>query len=325
MGLDGSAPPALHTDDLILHTLHLAVFRTVVERQSFTRAAEDWCLTQPTISAHIRALEKITGARLFDRSRRGAHLTEAGRMVYDYAVTIFRETAALRAGLSDLTGGERGTVTLAAGMTLGTFLLPELLADFYHRHPAAQIHLRILPPDMIADDLLHGSIDFGIVSEATAVAHTLQTEPLWSEELVLVAPPEHALARRGAATIAELAGEPFVAGPSGLGRSAGDQALDAALARAGFSSRRVVMEVGHPAGAKTAVLKGVGLAVLFRRVVAAELAAGALVALSVDELPRTEQFRLVHRRAHQFSPLGRRLMQFIRDHARTFAPVREPA
>src|SRR5262249_19134226 len=127
---------------------------------------------------------------------------------------------------------------------------------------------------------------------------------------------------RGRAPMVARAAGPSGAGPSGLGRSAGDQALDAALPRAGFSSRRVVMEVGHPAGAKTAVLKGVGLAVLFRRVVAAELATGALVALSVDELPRTEQFRLVHRRAHQFSPLGRRLMQFIRDHARTLAPAR---
>src|SRR5215207_6799421 len=106
---------ATPADDPKLNPLRLAVFCTIVKRGSFTRAAEELFLTQSTVSAHIRALEQHCGTRLFDRSRRGAQLTEAGRVVYDYAVTVQRETAAVRARLSDLAGGQGGVVTFGAG------------------------------------------------------------------------------------------------------------------------------------------------------------------------------------------------------------------
>ncbi|HZR98238.1 MAG TPA: LysR family transcriptional regulator [Chloroflexota bacterium] len=308
---DGSAQPR----DVALNPVRLAVFCAVVERQSFRRAADELCLAQPTVSGHIRVLEEAFGAPLFDRRRRGAHLTEAGRAVYDYAVGMRRELSALYAHLSDLAGGRAGAVTLGAAQVPGTYILPELLARFYHQHPAARVNLRLVPPDALAEEVLRGRLDFGIVSEITRLG-TLQSEPLWAEPTVLIAPAGHRLAGRAAVGLAELAGEAFIVGPA---RNLSDRALDRGLARAGLPARRVVMEIGTHEGVKQAVQRGVGLAIVFRRVVAAELAQGQLVALPLDELPLVEQFLMVYRRAHRFTPLATSLMAFIRAEAQGFA------
>ncbi len=335
--------------DAGLNPVRLAVFCTVVERQSFRRAADELCLAQPTVSGHIRALEEAFGVPLFDRRRRGAHLTEAGRAVYDYAVGVRRELSALRAHLSDLAGGEAGIVTLGAAQVPGTYILPELLASFHHQHPAARVNLRLVPPDAIAEEVLRGRLDFGIVSEVTRLG-ALQSEPLWAEPTVLIAPASHRLAERTGAipptealpdehapsvvhgdhlpvarpavTFADLATEAFVVGPA---RNLGDRALDRGLARAGLPARRVVMEMGTHEGVKQAVQHGVGLAIVFRRVVAAELAAGQLVALPFEELPMVEQFLMVYRRAHRFTPLAASLMAFIRAEAQGFASGDNPS
>jgi len=285
------------------------VFCTVVERQSFTRAADELCLTQPAVSAHIRALEQLLGASLFDRRRRGAQLTEAGRCAHEYALAVLRGAAALTAQLRDLAGGEAGEVALGVPITLGTYVLPGLLARFQRRHPAARLSMRILAPQAIQDMVLRGDVDFGIVSEIIPLAGSLRAELLWPEPAVLVAPPDHRLVGRPYVEAAELAGEPFILGPA---RFAGDRALDSALERAGLAPRRIVLEVGNPEGGKQAVLAGCGLVILPRRVVAAELADGWLVALACPDIPPIEQFYLIYRQTHRFSPLAQELMTYLR-------------
>jgi DNA-binding transcriptional LysR family regulator len=298
-----------HPEDVVLNPARLAVFCCVVEHGNFTRAADELCLTQPTVSGHIQALEQAFGTTLFDRRRRGAQLTEAGRAVYDLAVTVRRELAAVRAHLSDLAAGEGGAVTLGAGLVPSTYILPGLLAHFHHQHPAAVVRLRVLAPNAVGDEVLQGHIDLGIVSEMSSIPPSLRAEPLWAETLVLVAPPDHPLARQPRIVTADLAGEAFIAGPA---VSKGAQALDTALMRAGLPRRRIVMELGTQDGVKRAVLGGVGLAMLFQRVAAPELAAGQLVALPLADLSVAEQFFLIYRRTHRFSPLAQSLIAFIR-------------
>ncbi|MBX5492762.1 MAG: LysR family transcriptional regulator [Chloroflexi bacterium] len=313
--LGRAEPPAIRPSDVALNPVRLLVFCTVVERGSFRRAADELCLAQPTVSGHIHVLEELFGAPLFDRRRRGAQLTEAGRAVYDFAVSVRRELTALRAHLSDLADGQAGSVALAAAPVPATYILPELLARFHQQRPGARVQLRLLNPDAIGEEVQRGHVDFGIISEATP-AEALECEPLWVEPIVLVARADHPLTQRQLVTPADLAAEPFIIGSV---RNLGDRALDRALAAAGLPPRRVVLEVGNHEGIKQAVLHGVGLAVLFRRVVTAELAAGHLVALPFASLPMAEQFLMVYRRTHRFTPLAASLMAFIRSEARGVA------
>lgn len=314
-GATGAGRPTPWPSDIALNPVRLLVFCTVVERGSFRRAADELCLAQPTVSGHIHVLEELFGTPLFDRQRRGAQLTEAGQAVYDFAVGLRRELAALRAHLSDLAGGQAGTVALAAAPVPATYILPELLARFQRQRPGAHVQLRLLSPDAIGEEVQRGRVDFGIISEVTPT-EALACEPLWTEPIVLVARADHPLARRARVSPAELAAEPFIIGSV---RNLGDRALDRALALAGLPPRRVVLELGNHEGIRQAVLHGVGLAVLFHRVVAAELAAGRLVALPFAGLPLAEQFLMVYRRTHRFTPLATALMAFIRGEARRVA------
>jgi LysR family transcriptional regulator, transcriptional activator of the cysJI operon len=295
-------------NDLLLNPVRLAIFRTVVERHSFTRAAEELSLAQSTVSGHIRLLESAFGSPLFDRRQRGAQFTEVGQAAYDFAIAVQRELDALRAQVRDLAGGLAGAVTLGAPVVPGTHVLPELLAHFHRQRPAAELRLRLLPPESIGEEVLHGHLDMGIVNESTVLPAAVWREPLWCETVMLVAASDHPLAKKPHVSLEDLAGQPFVIG---CGRTGADQALNQALARAGLPPRHIVMEAGNQDGARQAARQGVGLAVLYRRVVSQDLTDGKLVILPMPELPGTEQQLLVFRPAHRFTPLAQQLIAFL--------------
>ena len=310
-----TGPPTstgLHPEDVLLNPMRLAVFSTVVERQSFSRAAEELLMSRPAVSLQVRALEAALGMRLFDQ-RRGARLTEAGRLVYDFAVRIHREVVSVRAELHDLAGGLAGAVTLGATQTPGSYILPGLLARFQRLHPAAQIRLHIHTSAIVSDEVQRGRWDFGVVSERTPILTGIQAEPVWTETNVVIAPPDHPLAGLPSVPLAALAGVTFVTGPP---PPAGEPDLDTALKRAGYAPRRVVMEVGTPEAGKQAVLQGAGLAEVCQRAVESELASGHLVALPLEGVALTEQFYIIFRRGHRFSPLAQNLLAFLRADAR---------
>jgi LysR family transcriptional regulator, low CO2-responsive transcriptional regulator len=304
--------------DVVVNPVRLAVFCAAVEHGGFTRAAEALSLTPPAVSMHVRALEQVWGTALFDRKHRDGRLTEAGHAVYDFAIGVLQANAAVRARVNDLLGGQAGTVTLGATPVQCAYILAPALARFREQHPAAELRLSLLQPQSVGDEVLKGHIDIGIGNEITPIERTLRTEPLWVEPMVIVAPRQHPLARKSRLTLVDLTDQPFVVG--GTGDTAGDRALDTALARAGLPPRRVVMRAGLQDGAKRAVLAGAGLAVLFQRVVEAGPASEQLVALPLEGPPLEDRFFLVYRSTHQFSPLAEALVYFLREEARRIAP-----
>jgi LysR family transcriptional regulator, low CO2-responsive transcriptional regulator len=309
---DENATGGIEAEDVVLNPVRLAVFCAVVERCGFTRAAEALALTQSTVSGHIRVLEQAIGSPLFERRRHGAQLTEVGESVYEFAVTLRHEVVALRAHISDLSGGRAGVVKLGAPISPGTQILPTLLARFHQVRPAGELRMRLLPPDTIPEEVLRGRLDFGLVSEAEELPPTLQAEPLWRDRVMLIASSDHRLAGQPRVTLADVAREPFVVA---WGRTLGDQALNRAFARAGLASRRIVMQVGNQDGVRQAVLQRVGLGVVHRRVVTTDLAAGALVALPLEDLPMVDQTVLIYRQAHHFAPITEQLIAFLRQEA----------
>src|SRR5215208_2548711 len=309
---DRQSSGGVRADEVALNPVRLAIFCAVVERRSFTRAAEALGLTQSTVSNHIQTLEQVLGSRLFDRRHRGAQLTEVGQVVYEFAVTMRREVVGLRARISNLTGGRAGMVTLGATIMPGTHILPTLLARFHHRYPAGDVQMRLLSPEVIPDEVLQGRLDFGIVGEAQALAPGLQAEPVWWNELVLVARADHPLASHAHVQLEDAGAQPYVVA---WGRTLGDQVLNRALARAGLAPRRIVMQLGNQDGVRQAILERVGLGVLSRRVVLEDLAAGTLVALPIEGFPVVEQSLLIYRHAHQRTPIADQLIAFLREHS----------
>jgi DNA-binding transcriptional LysR family regulator len=173
-------------DDIRANPVRLAVFCTVVEAGSFARAADLLITSAPNVSLHIRALEELWDVRLFDRTRRGTHLTEAGRAAYEQVSVMLRNLVLLKAHLSDLAGGAGGMVALGASIMQSAFTLPGLLAEFHRNYPSAWVRVIVLVGSDQAEAVARGDVDLAVAAaDIEPLPQSVNAQPLWSEPMVL--------------------------------------------------------------------------------------------------------------------------------------------
>ncbi|HEX9532502.1 MAG TPA: LysR substrate-binding domain-containing protein [bacterium] len=174
----------------------LRIFVTVAKRGSFSRAAEELHISQPSASIQVADLERALGVDLFEQVGRQIHLTEAGRVLEDYARRILALTEEARTAVSETAGLRRGHLAVGASPTPGTYLLPRIIAGFQERYPQVSISLHIAASTEVGERLMRHELDLGVVG---GKMHTpgLQTEPFLDDEIVLVAAPTHPLAAAG--------------------------------------------------------------------------------------------------------------------------------
>ncbi|HVA38391.1 MAG TPA: LysR family transcriptional regulator [Candidatus Dormibacteraeota bacterium] len=285
----------------------LAIFCDVIESGTLTAAAEHFYVSQPVVSAHIRDLEREFGAKLLVRDGRRMVPTEAGRAVYDCAVDIQRVTTETKHLAAALQAGEAGGVTVGASHAPGDYLLPAVLAAFREGHPRVKVRLGITEPAEAYDRVLRGLYDFALVTSAD-VPSTLHAEMLGYEPLLLVAAPSHPLAAAHAIAPNALRGEqiiyPFFPSTQAWAESC--------LRQLGIPELLVSMELGSLEAMKRAAAAGMGIALLYRFCVEAELRAGALVALDVAGSLPAQPIVLVRLPQKRFAPVQARLLSFIR-------------
>ncbi len=187
----------------------LRYFVAVAELGHFTRAAERCFVAQPSLSQQIGKLEKELGKPLFDRLGRVVRLTEAGRALYEQAVTILASVEEAKRQVADTAGEQGGVVSVGAIPTVAPFLLPSVASAFQRRFRGSHV---VIFEDLTAhviDNCLRGELDVGVL--ALPVADTrLQVEPLFDEELLLALPAGHALTKKRRVTIDDLNGQAFI-------------------------------------------------------------------------------------------------------------------
>jgi DNA-binding transcriptional LysR family regulator len=273
----------------------LVYFEAVARHQHFTRAAGELRVAQPSVSQQIRKLEGELGAPLFHRTRRGAELTEAGRLLLPRARAALEELAAARAEVQSLSALERGTLRVGAPPSVGTHVFPSALALFKARYPGIALVFREGGSLSLVQRLVEGELDLAVVIQASRDRGTppgppgqpargpatspapphpaLTTEPLLEERLLLAVPPGHPLGgRRGqgggessqragreSVALQELREEPFVLLREGV-YDLRDQTL-AACRRAGFEPR-VALDGGEMDSVLRFVAAGLGVAIL---------------------------------------------------------------
>src|SRR3984893_17722759 len=187
----------------------LRTFLTVAQERSFSRAAAKIHRTQPAVSQTIRRLEDDLGEQLFDRSAKNGTLTEAGRMLQNYAERLVRLAEETESAVRELRDLRRGRVLVGANEAAVHTLLP-VIATFRQGFPDITIDVRRVPARQIAVEVQQGSLDFGALTFHPSEEGLLEV-PVGSDELVLLVSPSHALASRRQVTMAELAGHPVVA------------------------------------------------------------------------------------------------------------------
>jgi LysR family cyn operon transcriptional activator len=194
---------------------HLRYFRALAEAGSFTRAAAEIGLTQPTLSQQIAQLERELGMPLITRGRREWRLTQAGELVLQYSRRVIGDLSALRRSLDELSNLRRGSLTVAVLPVFAQRLLPIALANFHQAHPEIRVSILEMTVDEMAKALAQGDIDVGIGCLGTSLK--LKGAILFSEELVAILPQNDPLAERSFVTVAELAKRPVIVPPPGYG------------------------------------------------------------------------------------------------------------
>lgn len=268
----------------------LRVFLTVASERSFSRAAAKLHRTQPAVSQAIRRLEDAVGERLFDRSSKDGTLTEAGRVLRDYAERLHRLSEEAQLSVRELRDLQRGRVLIGSNEG-GVHVLLPLIERFRERHPRILVDVRRVPARQVGIEVAQANLDFGIVTFDPADKR-LHAVLLGPDELVLLVHPTHPFAQRGSVTLAEFAHETVIA------HSDPSPARDRVLRQAELRHAPINIQLALPSleGIKRAVEKKMGVALLPRRCAVDEIARKQLVALKVPEVRYPRQLRLLHRR-----------------------------
>jgi DNA-binding transcriptional LysR family regulator len=267
----------------------LRVFLTVASERSFSRAAVKLHRTQPAVSQAVRRLETSVGERLFDRATKDASLTDAGRLLRDYAERLLQLSAEAEAAVRDLRDLRRGRVLIGANEASVHGVLP-LVARYREAHPLVHVDVRRVRAREIGAEVAQGTLDFGVLTFEPVEAG-LGTIVLGDDMLVMLVHPSHPLAGAGEVTLAECARHAVVAhnDPSHVR----DHVLRI------FEQNRIpaniLVSLPSLEGIKRAVALKMGVALLPRRCAESEISRGELVALAVPEIDLQRQVRLVYR------------------------------
>lgn len=291
-------------------TLHkLEIFCMVCDLQSVTRVAERMRVAQPVITAHIRFLEDKLGARLFERSGRRIVLTRAGNRVYIWARDVITRTRELERELTISVDGESGSAMVAGSMTVASYVLPPLFAEFHRLSPNGGVSVQISNPQLVTAAVRDGSCDFGVcILDPRHDVDGLNVERLWTEQLILITAADSRLIG-DTASPEEICALPFISSPRNQVRR---EIEEDALHAHGIRGRQVVLEFGHPEAMKQAVRSHAGVAFVMETSVRDELARGLIRHIATPSLDLPVPVFMVHRRGKTFSDFQERLMDFVR-------------
>jgi DNA-binding transcriptional LysR family regulator len=294
-----------------MDTRQLAAFVAVVERRSFSQAAERLGVTQPAVSPQVRALEKRLGTQLLDRSGRRVEPTEAGMRLYRGAQRLLSLEEQL---LDEIAGEGEGELTgeLRLGASTGpaAIVVPLLLCEFQRQHPPVRVALTVSDTQSIVDQVAARELELGIVGAARR-QRAVRFEPFFQDEVILVCPPGHPFAGR-TVTLDELREESLIVMQEGAGVR---QIVEDELREVGTRLRDldVRLELGLQESVRSAVQAGYGVTFISRSAVEPELAAGTLTAARVDGLEATREISLVRAAGRAATRVADAFVEFARN------------
>jgi DNA-binding transcriptional LysR family regulator len=260
-------------------SLHqVEVFCAVMEAGGFARAAERLLIGQPSVSIQIRRLEEGLGLKLFTRTGRSTHPTEAANAFYGSAQLLLKARGDLARAVEDLKSGVAGSLSVGAGTTIGDYLLPELLGEWRRTYPNVDLAARVANTRQVVKWLLEDSINVAFLGERVD-APDLEFRPWLGDQIVVLVPTRSRLAV-GRHPVEELRTERFVMRERG---SATRAAAEACLVAAGVSPA-VTMTLGSNEAVKRAVAADLGITMLSQYSADLEIRSGQLAMAHIDGL-----------------------------------------
>ncbi|WP_088188099.1 LysR family transcriptional regulator [Desulfosporosinus sp. FKA] len=273
-------------------TESLKVFVTVIEQNSFSRAAEELFLSQPSVSLHIRNLENEFGAKLLHRSSRRLSLTPAGEALFRHAREILSHYDQAKSEIDDLRHVVTGALKIGASFTIGEYVLPRFLAEVSENYPNVEVSVTIANTEEIAQLLHQNQLDIGIV-EGQVSLPGIEEEPFMHDDMLLIVPNGHPLSKLSKVTPEDLQDQVWILRESGSGtRSFTDDLLKSLGVKI---NRSFVFSSNE--GVKEAVINGLGITIVSRLVVHKEIAAKVIKTVPIktkEKLQFSRKLSILH-------------------------------
>jgi DNA-binding transcriptional LysR family regulator len=276
----------------------LEAFAETARLGNLSRAAETLHVTQPALSARLRGLENDLEVALFVRGPRGMALTDAGRALLPHALRTLAQLSEARKAVQDLRSGKAGELFVAAAPAVSTYHLPAVLKAFQAAHPRVRMGVRTGHTEEVLEMVLRREVHIGVGRPIQHPEATLI--PLFDDELVLVASRRHPFARRGKVRLEELADDRLIL----FDRASSYYELTSSLVRQAGVVPESVIEVDNVEAAKKMVIEGLGVALLPRMALLAELRSRSLLPVRVTGAPPVRRPIVAIRRADAGPALG---------------------
>lgn len=283
----------------------LEVFEAIARLNSFTRAAEEMHLTQPTVSMQIRKLTECVGLPLFEQIGKKIFLTAAGKELYATCRDMLGRLDRFGMSVADLMGLKQGHLQIAV-VTTAKYFTPRLLGPFCQRYPGIEVSLKVSNRERILERLANNEDDLYILGQPPEELD-VHYEPFMENPMVVIAPLNHPLAGEKHISLARLAEEPFLMREAGSGTR---KSLERLFSAHGLTPK-VRMELGSNEAIKQAIVGGLGVSVLSRHTLALDAAMGQLTILDVEHFPIRRHWYAVYPAGKQPSVVAKTFLEYL--------------
>lgn len=283
----------------------LEVFEAIARLGSFTRAAEEMFLTQPTVSMQMKKLTDAVGLPLFEQIGKKIYLTDAGRELHRTCRVIFEHFSHFEMAIADMKGLKQGTIKLAV-VTTAKYFTPKLFGPFCQQHAGIDIALKVSNRERILARLADNQDDLYILGQPPGDIDAV-AEPFLENPLVVMAPLDHPLAGKKQIPLAALADEPFLVREPGSGTRA---ALERLFAEKSFTPK-VRMELGSNEVIKQAIVGGLGISVLSRHTLTLDPETEQLAILDVEGFPIVRHWYVAYPRGKRLSVVAQAFLEYL--------------
>lgn len=281
-------------------------FVKIVQQETMVLAAQSLHMTQPTLTRQIQLLERTLGVELFHRKGKRLLLTQAGELVYQYALRFLTMEQRLADELGAIANPEQGVITIAAGTTPSIYTLPPLLAGYREQHPGVKFSIRTGSSAQVVAALQQHEVDVGLLTTLNEKSVGLKAIPLVRDELMFVVPPEHPLHHRGSVRLSEIDRYAMILMREGSGLR---QMVLHLVAQSG-ANLDVVVETDSLESMSRMVQQGMGVAVLPKSAVYEDVARGRLTQIVVqDTTLGARMIQLVFREEGELSAAARQFVE----------------
>ena len=291
---------------MIPATLHqLKVFETVARNGSFTRAAEELLITQPTVSSQVKQLTKSVGLPLFEQIGKRLYLTDAGQELLLTCQDIFERLNNFEIKVADLKGTKQGQLNLAV-ITTAKYFVPRLLGSFCQKYPGIDVALKVTNHQEIQQRMLANQDDLYVVSNPPHDID-LSSQPFLNNPLVVVARKDHPLANKKNINLKELDNQPFIMREQGSGTR---DAIIKLLAENNLAVK-VKLELGSNEAIKQAIYGGLGISILSEHCLMSEGISGELTILDFQHFPLKRRWFVAHLAGKKLSVIAETFLDYL--------------